>query len=298
MSWQDDPVRYERVHRRGRRATRAYADLLFTFGFARLKESAEAEVIRSAAADELADLDSDQEFHRLARQSFEYRIAEALRGEPHAGTLDDRCPEVIAAIQVDKRGQPANSTALEQAYHLSRLLQFSRVLEPTRFYDPYARFVRECTMPPQAPWQPRENTEPLPDQLAGAGCSTEAVWRHLGWPVGSGRAELLTFLKQQARAGAIARSPELIAGLVSKPFHIVSRMVLVTAAGLPVFQSSFTTVSVFSRAHLAIVDSLVLAVVGTGSLPPEAEHPERRELLRSLRPSVLAWIDATPVTKE
>src|SRR5262245_16794953 len=83
----------------GRRATGAYADLMVAFGFARLGDAATAEQLRSDAARELDAIETNREFHRLARLAFECRIAEALRGEPHTGTLDDRCPEVIAALR-------------------------------------------------------------------------------------------------------------------------------------------------------------------------------------------------------
>jgi hypothetical protein len=275
----------------GRRATLAYADLMFAFGFARLGDATTVEHLRDDATRQLAAIETHREFHRLARLAFDCRIAEALRGDPHTGTLDDRCPEVIAALLLDDFTTPPNTPPGELAYILSQLIHRSAILEPERAVDPYyrAKVVREF-----AAWSPREFPSTAWDLRPEVVESPQRIWEHIRRATNNGDRGSMRLGTGHSVSGYVQGLPTVLAATARLPFGAVRRVVGVMAGGLPAVENTFTTAPRFSRNHLAVVDALVLAVVGTGPLPPEAERLERLELLRSVRPPVKRWVEAMP----
>lgn len=277
----------------GRQATCAYADLLFAFGFARLGDAVTATHLRAAAARQFDAIATHREFHRLARMAFESRIAEALRGDPHAGTLDDRCPEVIAALLTDDMTTPANSPTGLLAYALGRLIDHSTVLEPLRRFEPYRRALLTWGQPGPY-WSPRVPPSDEWEPLIESADSPQQLWegiRHVTKDSDAGSLKL-------GDSGSVYRYFGTLPGVLTassrSPFPTVRRVVNVVTGELPVTINSFNTAPFFSRIHFAVVDALVLAIAGSGPLLPEADRPERLELLHSIRPLVMRWVEAIP----
>jgi hypothetical protein len=94
--------------------TRAYADLIFAYGFARLGESAVAQSLATAARQQLNQRDA---IHGWATQAYEFRIAEAT-----AGTRGAQLPRELVAQreQLEKTDR----------YKADRLREHSRLIEP------------------------------------------------------------------------------------------------------------------------------------------------------------------------
>lgn len=113
------------------RFNRAYADLLFAFGFARLKDGDQARKLVAQAADVLKGQD---EAHRALLKAYTYRVEEALAGRPHAGPL----PEVVFEPLRDPAGK--GSSRMGQ-YIVDRQRDWSRVLEPQERVDPYRHWA-------------------------------------------------------------------------------------------------------------------------------------------------------------
>jgi len=110
----------------GTARTKAYVDLIFAFGLARLGEASEAEKALDEAKQQF---DLKDPIHGWFYSAFEFRIRAALDGratdEQFAQTLLDK----LADIERTPR------------YKIDRLLQNSRVLEPHATIDPYRRWL-------------------------------------------------------------------------------------------------------------------------------------------------------------
>jgi hypothetical protein len=105
-------------------ATEAYVDLIFSFGLARLGEADASQELADRARKALAEED---EVHNLLLEIFEYRINQALQGNPHTGPL----PQVL----LDKQKTLKDNGA----YIVDRLRRHSRIIDPEQRIDPYRR---------------------------------------------------------------------------------------------------------------------------------------------------------------
>lgn len=275
----------------GLRATRHYADLMFAFGFARLREEVAATQLRDEGVRQLDSITTNCEFHRLARTAFECRIDEALRGEPHAGTLDDRCPEVIAALLIVDSATSPNSERGLTAYQLGRLLD-AAILEPDRTFNSYHRMSPSERL--GEAWLTRQCDETKWLQFVETAESPQAIWDTLQTPHEANDPRMTGIHSSEGRHHYCQQLTRLIFAARQLPFPVVRRFLSVVLSDLPAVANGFTTAPYFSRLHFGVVDALVLALVATGPPPPEVERPGRLELLRSIRPKVLAWIDAVP----
>jgi hypothetical protein len=106
--------------------TRAYADLIFAFGLARLGEAAEAQRIVGWARQKLGSKDN---VHAWAFQIFEHRIDEAAKGQ-RQGHLP---AEALALLEYMSR---------DERYKVDRLRQRSRLIEPLERIDSFRNFHR------------------------------------------------------------------------------------------------------------------------------------------------------------
>jgi hypothetical protein len=125
------------------RANLPYADLMFAFGFATLGDATSAEKLLGGAREVLngpippqrnPKKDADPVVVRLVRdlllKGFEYRISEALVGNPHAGPLS---PEVQAGLEeIERVGNipPVNNPHKLAGYIIYRFRNQYRSVEP------------------------------------------------------------------------------------------------------------------------------------------------------------------------
>jgi hypothetical protein len=106
--------------------TRAYADLILTWGLTRFAEHTAAESVRKDAA---AGLPADDPVHAVLREAFEFRIAQVRDGKPPRGPLPAGVLERIEALD----GTPR--------YAVEALQEQSRILEPTARVDRFQAAV-------------------------------------------------------------------------------------------------------------------------------------------------------------
>ncbi len=106
--------------------TAAYIDLLFAFGLARLGEADAARALLRQAKDALHLKGA---VHAFLHSAFEYRIRQALQGQPHAGPQPNELMQNLDAM--DKMSR----------YVVERLLERSRILEPNRAIDAYRHWT-------------------------------------------------------------------------------------------------------------------------------------------------------------
>jgi cellulose synthase operon protein C len=106
--------------------TKAYIDLLFAFGLARLGEHDACRDILQRAKEAL---DGTGEAHGFLLQAFDYRIKQALDGRPSNGSLP---PEHMEYLEQMER---------MQRYVVERLRERSRILEPDTKLDPYRHWA-------------------------------------------------------------------------------------------------------------------------------------------------------------
>ena len=102
--------------------TKAYADLLFAFGFARMGEGDDAKRLLQRAHDVL---NGENLVHRFLLAAFESRIHNVLDGKPHAGPLPQALLEELERMVMLDR------------YVVERVRHNSRILEPDLQVDPY-----------------------------------------------------------------------------------------------------------------------------------------------------------------
>ena len=106
--------------------TRAYADLIFAYGLARLGEVGEARQIATWAQQKLNSKDN---VHAWAFQIYEHRINEAAKGQ-RQGHLP---PETLGLLEYMTR---------DERYKVDRLRQRSRLIEPLERIDSFRNFHR------------------------------------------------------------------------------------------------------------------------------------------------------------
>ncbi|HJT79303.1 MAG TPA: hypothetical protein VJ739_19055, partial [Gemmataceae bacterium] len=105
-----------------RHRTRAYADLIFAYGLARLGEEERARSLLRRAEAELGLRDS---VHSFLFHAFTYRAAQALQGRPHSGPLP---PDQLADL--------AHLERTDQSF-IDRFRHHSQILEPEQRIDAY-----------------------------------------------------------------------------------------------------------------------------------------------------------------
>lgn len=106
--------------------TRAYADLVFAYGLARLGDVAEARRIVTWAQQKLGSKDT---VHGWAFQVYEHRINEAAKGQ-RPGHLPQETMALLEYMSRDER------------YKVDRLRQRSRLIEPMERIDSFRNFHR------------------------------------------------------------------------------------------------------------------------------------------------------------
>lgn len=121
-------------HREVAKDTKAYADMTFAFGLARLGEASECRRLRAKAVEVLEQ--GKDKVHLFLLQAYDYRIEQVLAGKPHVGPLPDNYLEYLQAdIGNDKLDRL-------QLYKVDRLRKHSRILEPQEKIDPYRKWYR------------------------------------------------------------------------------------------------------------------------------------------------------------
>lgn len=106
--------------------TRAYSDLLFAFGLARLGENDDAKRLLQRARDLLRN---ENLVHRFLLASFEERIRNVFNVKPHSGPLSQPLLEELEGMSMLDR------------YAIERVRHNSRILEPDRQVDPYRHWA-------------------------------------------------------------------------------------------------------------------------------------------------------------
>jgi cellulose synthase operon protein C len=122
--------------------TKAYIDMLFAFGMARLGEaSAARDLLRQAAAGiELVGTEA----HNFLLQAFQYRVEQALAGRPHSGPLPMEQREYLDQMRQEEKTISIDDTARRsESYAIERLSSESAILEPQEKLDPYRRIKSE-----------------------------------------------------------------------------------------------------------------------------------------------------------
>ncbi len=121
--------------------TRAYSDLLFAFGLARLGEQAAAVELLHRAKAALADED---DAHMLLFKGFEYRTQQVLAGKPHGGPLPPDQMEYLEHLRKTREPLPG------LGYVVDALRGFSRILEPHTRVDAYLFWYGNADMAERA----------------------------------------------------------------------------------------------------------------------------------------------------
>jgi hypothetical protein len=106
--------------------TKAYADLLFAFGLARLGENEDAKRLLQRARSALSKEDT---VHRFLVRAFETRIQTVLDGKPHTGPLPQALRDELESMDRLHR------------YVVERVRHNSRILEPDRQLNPYRHWA-------------------------------------------------------------------------------------------------------------------------------------------------------------
>ncbi|HZU34835.1 MAG TPA: hypothetical protein VFA18_02940, partial [Gemmataceae bacterium] len=119
--------------------THAYADLLFAFGLACLRENRASQQLLLQAIDGLGERD---EVHTWLLDAYEFRITQAVEGKGHAAPLPSDLLERLEIMDRTARDvareQPELASHYKlQRYKIDRLREHSRILEPHERIDPY-----------------------------------------------------------------------------------------------------------------------------------------------------------------
>lgn len=107
--------------------TDVYVDLTFSYGLARLGETAEAQKLLEKAIDQLGHEDV---VHKRLLEAYEHRIRQALDGKPNAGPLPRELLDFL-----EQRMERLDR------YKIEALRKKSRILEPHERLDPYRHFT-------------------------------------------------------------------------------------------------------------------------------------------------------------
>jgi len=107
--------------------TRAYVDLILSWGLMRFAEHSAADTIRKQA---IGTPSTDEPVHAVLRAAFDYRIQEVREGKPPRGPLPVGVQSRIDRLDRDAR------------YIVDKLCEHSRILEPTVRVETYWRMLR------------------------------------------------------------------------------------------------------------------------------------------------------------
>jgi cellulose synthase operon protein C len=151
--WLDESIAAE--ERKYLRSSVPYADLMFAYGFATLGDTPSAEKLLADAGEVLEgpippqrdpEKDADLVTVRLVRdfllKAFQYRIGEALRGNPHTGPLS---AEVLAdwdEITYRARTGSPNNRHQRAEYVISRFRELSWIIQPTDKPNVYENWTK------------------------------------------------------------------------------------------------------------------------------------------------------------
>lgn len=111
--------------------TRAYADLIFAYGLARLGETSGARRLQAASAEVLSKRD---DIHAFLLRAYTYRIQQVLEGKFHGGPLPEELQECLS--QITHKKDSAGRVVHLDAYKIDQLRLHSRILEPQERVDP------------------------------------------------------------------------------------------------------------------------------------------------------------------
>ena len=158
------------------RANLPYADLMFAFGFATLGDHPSATRLMSDARKLLegpkpppgnhvteGDPTSRWVVRDVILKAISYRIAEAMRGNPHTGPLSAEVQADLRVIDETARASP-NNPYQRAEYVIGRFREQFRIPEPTERIDPYASWTKNLNNLKKALHELRDVREP--DQLA------------------------------------------------------------------------------------------------------------------------------------
>lgn len=125
--------------------TLIYLDLMFAYGLARLGETIPATALLDSTREAvLSPKISDDKIlvTKFLYRAFEFRIQQAIAGEPTSGPLDPALENDLAKLQAQFASGPANNPQGIGYYAISRLLEQSQILNPHERLDPYARYTQ------------------------------------------------------------------------------------------------------------------------------------------------------------
>src|SRR4051812_37126717 len=117
-------------------STRAYVDLMFAWGHARLGDAETARQLVREAAERLhptPEAANSDPAHAWLLDAFTFRIEEAIAARPHGGPRPAGLARRRDAIDGQNRTNQSS-----RRYVVDRLRQASRILEPSDEVDPYA----------------------------------------------------------------------------------------------------------------------------------------------------------------
>jgi hypothetical protein len=121
-----------------------YVDLIFSFGLARVGESAAANRLLERGR---AVLPEAGDTHMVLFNAFEYRIRQALAGQPHAGPLPAEILDYV--VEMAARSKETRNTGVSSDcppyYAIERLRQQSSILEPHEKIDAYRHSKKQNT---------------------------------------------------------------------------------------------------------------------------------------------------------
>jgi cellulose synthase operon protein C len=109
------------------KSTKAYCDLTFAFGFARLGDESESRKLQQAAEKVLDRKDPTPAF---LLQAYGYRIEQSIKRKPHGGPLPSELLERLDSLEKQDRWI---------RYRIDRLRQQSRLLDPHEHVDGFRR---------------------------------------------------------------------------------------------------------------------------------------------------------------
>jgi len=267
-------------------STEAYVDLMFAWGHARLGDVVPTQRLIEEGVECCQQVSASSEESELSIRkwlvdAFSYRIKQAVNKQPHDGPLP-------ADLQARLDGGSKSKRFRDQPirYAIDVLRYISRILEPSESIDPYQPWLKWAR---------------ATEDTTKKGAHT-LVWRSpvLNHPnLESARTYLDEYLKdpQLRRVGQSLAIGGFVTFLGQIPWNDRAAELQQLIGRLPRCPNTFTTTAHYSRAHLAIIDRIVLAIAGdsnartdsTVHLPPASEFASRREALVEARARLVEW---------
>jgi hypothetical protein len=166
-----------------------YTDLIFAFGFATLGDATrarrllgDARVVMQYPVPPTVTPNKDYSpvsaalVPGFAYRAFEYRVEQAIAGQPLAGPLSPGVRATVEDIEREAGSGPVNSPYKLATYHIARLREQSRILEPDERINPYTDWsaydrgdpLRRELAAVAHLWEPAELTTRLPPLIRTA----------------------------------------------------------------------------------------------------------------------------------